>query len=414
LLEKAESEYGKHSPEYKELFSAVVLDCSRLLGEAERKNTWEYFEESKQVFDHQDGQYIAQGVHTLDVVERGLSPTTDEDEEQDRRVNEFVEEHTYHSVRKIRVLGRLGLHEEVRVKTISECTDWAIEAYKTDSKKSHGGYAPGIEKFMIRGMRFDDEGRRYEEQLALPGIYITHDIIMDVMKEEGAISQDTGLTKTELHSKQFIDPTGQSVIDLAEKLDQKASEVSGKNVFMGEEVSPAFVKDYSAIPADAKQRRDKRQHLSHELADQVIKLQASKTDSWAAEGIVGKIVQKMLFGIVKNNPELAAQVFDKETADGFEQVAHLESLGRYQEARLLQEDVEKNAPEASYCGAGSCGLEAAINFREIAKVHALGLKGELIHDSERACPACNKKSVYYDEKGSKACAGCGISEIKRN
>jgi hypothetical protein len=383
------------------------------LGEAERKNTWEYFEETNHQFDEENQKYVAHGVHTLDIVERGLSPTTDQSEEESRRVNEFVEENTYHALRRVKKLGRLGLHKQISVKTISECTDWAIKAYETNSKASHGGYAPGIKKLMIRGMRFDEKGERFEEQLALPGVYITHEVITSVMQENGAIPHGDNLSKTELHGKQFIDLSSQGVISLAEKLDQKATEISGKNIFMGEEVSADSAKDYSSIHQESKFRRQKRQQMSYELAEHTIRLQANKTDSWAAEGIVGNIVQRMLLGIAKNNPELAANMFDQETADGFAEVARLESMGRHEEAYLLQVEVEENAPEASYCGAGSCGLERATNMRDIAKVRELGLEGELIRDTERACPSCAAKSVYYDNNGSKACAGCGNNEIKK-
>jgi hypothetical protein len=412
LLAEAEQQHGKDSPQYKELFAGLLLDCSRLFGEAERKNTWEYFEETLQPFDSGKQQYTAHGVPTLDIVERGLSPTTDGPEEEARRVNEVVEEHTYHALRKVRTLGRLGLHKEISVKTISQCTDWAIEAYKTDSKKSHGGYAPGIEKLMIRGIRYMDDDNRQEGQLALPGTFINNEVINEVLQEEGAIPYGKTLTKTDVHGKQFVDPSGQNVISFAKKLDRKAGEKSGKNIYMGEEVPNDFVKDYEAIPEQAELRRQKREERSHDLALHIIELQANKTDPWAAEGIVGQTVQRMLLDIVKQQPELAVEIFDQETADGFAEVARLEASGRKDEALELQRAVEANAPEASYCGAGGCGLEAAMNSQAVAKVRQLGLTGDLIHDMERPCPSCTKMAVYYDTTGSKACANCGVHEIK--
>jgi hypothetical protein len=232
------------------------------------------------------------------------------------------------------------------------------------------------------------------------------------MKDLSTIPDDQELTKTELHGKQFIDTTGQGVISLAEKLDQKAGETSDKLIFMGEEVPADHLRDYGTIEEQAKIRQQERQRLSRELSDQLIKLENNNTDSWAAEGIVGKIVKKMLFNLSKAKPELAAQMFDQATADGLAKAAHLQAMGRDKEARLLEAEVEKNAPEASYCGAGSCGLETANNSQDIAKVNELGLKGDLLHDTERSCPGCSKKKIYYDKKGSKACAGCGQKEIK--
>ena len=122
----------------------------------------------------------------------------------------------------------------------------------------------------------------------------------------------------------------------------------------------------------------------------------------------------MLLEVVRKDPSQAEGVFDKATAQGFREVARLENLGRFEEARAVQTAVEKAAPAVSYCGAGSCGLEAVKSLsQEAGKAHSLGLGGELLHDTIRKCPNkdCKKKSVYYDSKGNKACISCGYSQV---
>ena len=396
---------GVDSPEYEEMYRGLVLDCEKLLAEAFRKNTWEHFGETEQIYDAQTSEYFAHGVSLTRAVTNGLTPIA-EHEEQARRSNEYIEEETY------RAIGHVGL-KDISVQTISECTDWAIRDYKKDSKGSHGGYVPDIEKIMLRGVRFGGYGSRYEEQLGLPGLYITHDVIVTALREIEAVSEDIELTKTELHGKQFINLSNNSVVGLAKILDGKASEAWDKNIFMGEEVSTDHPKDYAHIAQEAELRRQQLAPKPRELADYLIVLEENGTDHWAAEGIVNAYLKKVLLEVARINPEQAELMFDKATADGFREVAKLQNSGQYREALKLLVQVEKNAPEVSFCGAGSCGL-IGVNphSAEAQKAKELGLKGDLLHDTDRACPSCHAKKVYYNMGGSKACIGCGNNEIR--
>jgi hypothetical protein len=150
-----------------------------------------------------------------------------------------------------------------------------------------------------------------------------------------------------------------------------------------------------------------------ELANYLVDLEENGTDKRVAEGLVNAYLKRMLLEVARHAPEKAEIMFDKQTAEGFRAVAALKLLGRHEEAAWLQAEVEKNAPDVSYCGAGSCGLESVgSSNRQAQKAKELGLKGDILHDTERACPNCSKMTVYYDEAGSKACTSCDNTEIK--
>ncbi|MDB5185491.1 MAG: hypothetical protein JWL85_14, partial [Candidatus Saccharibacteria bacterium] len=141
-----------------------------------------------------------------------------------------------------------------------------------------------------------------------------------------------------------------------------------------------------------------------------------QTDHWAAEKITEAFVMEVMLKEAKKDPAQAAIMFDDKTADGFRQVAVLETQGRYGEAAILQGTIEAMAPAPVYCGAGSCGLEAVnLSSNEGKDALALGLKAahknELLRDSERPCPSCNKLKIHYDYHGNKACTGCSYRQI---
>lgn len=217
---EAKRQYGAASPEYQKRFEGLMLDSERLLGEAYAKNTSEYFADAFQQFDQSSGTYFAHGLSIRSMVTNGLSPLV-KSEEQARRQNEFVEERTYEAIGS--TIARLGIHSIMRrlpednilqdkdsegtteatqftVMTISECTDEALESYALDPKGSHGGYAPGINKFMVRGVSFTERGDRYEEQVAVPGMHITHEVITAVLAQKGAIAESDNPSKTEIHA----------------------------------------------------------------------------------------------------------------------------------------------------------------------------------------------------------------------
>jgi hypothetical protein len=398
--------YSKDSNEYHEAFAGLLLDSSRLFAEAARKNTWEFFPESAQQFDDESGGYFSHGVAMLEILAAGLSPMA-EPEDRDRRINEFVEEKTYHAVPQIKTIGRLGMQGTVSLQTISECPDFAIEAFESNSSLPYGGYVPQIKKLMVRGVRFSGENERHEATVGVSGRYITHEVILSVLQEAGGVKEEAQLTKTQLHSKQFIDLQGGNVLDTVARLDERASIVSGLPIFMGEVLPADNKKDYAGIAAQAEARRESLAQKSYELAEYLIQLEENKTDRWAAEKIVERFVENVLFPLAKADITQAEIIFDKATADGLREVAVLHSQGDYAQANARELEVRQNAPTISYCGAGSCGLEAvAMTSTSAKKAKELGLKGELLHDIERACPDCKTLNVYYDMKGGKACVFC--------
>lgn len=410
-------EFREDSPEYQDHLSGLYLDCQRLLAEAWRKRRPEYFASLHQVRDEATGGYYSHGVLIGTMIDQGgLSPLA-KPEEQQRRVNESVEERTYEAIG--RSLGRISLsqlieQEAIEVQTISQCPDEIIAEYKRGEGNGYMGYVPEIEKLYIRGVKFDARSSdRFQEGLAVPGIYITHEVILQVLKQTGALKSSHNPDKTELHGQQFI-TTAQGVLGLAQRLDQAASEKFGKNIFLGEEVPADYPKDYSRVPVESKVRQDALISNSRELAGYVMELESKGVDPSIAPALVSKRVKEMMLIAAKQNPDKAAEMFDEETAEGFRQVAALELSGRYSEAAELQKAVEEAAPDPEFCGAGSCGLEAVDeNSLGAQAAHEAGLEGELLHDTERACPECDQKKVYYDKKGNKACINkdCGYKEI---
>lgn len=405
---EAEKLYGVDSPEYNQLFSGLVLDSQRLYAEAYRKKSWEYFPASYQRRDQDTGRYFSHSQDLLTIASNGLSPDTNSEERQ-RRINEYVEEVTYQAI------GSIALDNTISTLTISECTNWAISAYNSKAKGSHGGYVPEIEKVMLRGVRFNNHFGRSEEQLGISGKYITHDVITSALIELGAVENDIELNKTKLHGTQFIDKRGRSVIDFVKILDQKASKYFSKNIFMGEEVGGSHPKDYDNVYQEASERRKLLAESSLDLANYLIKLTKNKTDKWLSEGLVDAHVKQKLLALSKHDPNKAEIIFNRATAEGLKEVNRLQSLGLMNQARTLEDQVAKNAPSVSFCGAGSCGLEAVGQFSDKQeKASKLGLKGELVSDKVRHCPGCGNKSIIYEVKtGNKACASCGITEINK-
>ena len=417
--------YGKNSPQYQEVFTGLVLDSERLLGEAYTKNTAEYFAKIKQNFDHSTGSYFSHGLSISTMVKNGLSPSTNS-EEQGRRANEYVEEAgTYEPIGVM--IGRVGLQGVIEsltverdpktaslsVMTISECTDHAIQNFKVNPKGSHGGYAPAVEKLMIRGVHyFDDSGDRHEEQVGLPGIYITHQLINEYLADRGVISQAQEPSKTEVHATQFISVNGTGVMSVVRDLDQLASKKRGKNLFMGEEVPEDHLKDYGDFVDEAEIRRTKLAPKPTQLANYLITLQENGTDPRVAMALVDRFLKATLLEVAGKNPELAEAMFDKATAEGFAEVARLDALGRTNDARLLEAVVKENAPEVSYCGAGSCGLDEVDPSSPAGQMaQRLGLKGKMLRNKEAACKNCNAKELHHDYNGNTVCTSCKSTKL---
>jgi hypothetical protein len=391
--------YGETSPEAAESFRGLELDSERLLAEGARKNTYEYFKPLRQVRNDKTGDYMSHGQSILIMTEKALTPVA-EPEELDRRINEYIEEVTY------KTIGGLALSEAVTVRTISECTDWAIKSLELNPKNSHGGYVPEIEKFMIRDVKFDSITRdRYEEQMGLSGKYITHEVITETLKRRG-LKGDMS-SKTKLQGTQMLVDDG--LIEFVADLDRVASELHGQEIYLGEVLAAEQIRDYSRVCQEAEIRQHKLAPKPKELAEFIMGLELANTDEWLALGLVEARVKTILFDMVRVDHSLAAIVFDKATERGLQEVAYLQSIGQNSEAQSLLSKVENQAPAPGYCGAGSCGLESiGLGSDEAKKMKELGLDSQgALKDTERSCPCGQKKVVYDLKSGKKGCLACG-------
>jgi hypothetical protein len=427
----AEKQFGRGSAEAKEAHTSLVTDCQRLLAEAYRKRRWEYFPGLKQTYNDATEDYEYMGYSLSTMVRQGITPMA-EKEEQVNRTAEFVEEETARAVRRLGSLavGNLTLlrpgrpveaHAEVeaRMLTISECPDWAIDAYKRKSKGGWGGYAPEEEKMMIRGIWFAGDGARYQEQLGLPGKLITHDVVNEGLRRLQVIGEGDSPTKEQVRKKQLLNLTGHDVFAFAEMLDSIASEMSGKTVYLGEEVPAGHPRDYAGARLEAEQRQAGQEAQAEELAGFLLGLERAGTDHWVARGIVEKRVHKMVFDGVKGNSEAAAAAFDDKTAERLDEAATLRATGNETAARQVEQQAEKEAPAVSFCGAGSCGLEDGGDSEE-AKSMREKLDAEsdedLVRDTERACKNCGKKTLWYSYNSKvvkTACSSCESTHVKK-
>lgn len=404
---EARDQHGQDSAERQELSAGLWLDCHRLLVEWYRKNTGEYFPAVYHGFDPTAEDFYSHGLFIGQMTKNALTPQ-DTPEDEDRRVNERVEEATPQILRKIGGIALGG----TRIRTISECTDAAIEAYSSDlaagaEHRGYNGYVPEIQKVMIRDFLFDEASDgRFEEQIGLPGIYLTHEIFQEALLRRGVDVIDKD--KTGLHGTQML--AGDDLVTgFLPILDAVASEQWCTNIFMGEEVPTDHPKDYDNIRVEAKARQENLESHSSMVADFVLGLAENNADPREAPAIVEKFVKKILMNMARHNTELATQIFDDKTAEGLRQVVYLESVGRSQEAWELYQKVEVAAPGGGFCGAGSCGLEAiTAGSSDAADIKKLGFNAkDSIKDTERKCK-CGAKTVYYDlGQSKKGCTTCG-------
>jgi hypothetical protein len=414
--------YGLESDEYRERRAGLDLDCSRLVGEWYRKLKPEHFEPARHYFDEATQDFFSHGFSVGQMTENALVPLADDHEEEVRRVNEFVEDKTLQILRRV---GKVALGDSMR--TISECPDTAIEKYAEDQAKGsqhrgYWGYVPEIQKVMIRDIRPDSTTNdRFEEQVGLPGTYITHDIIQMALKRRGA--DVSGMDKTKLHGSQFIARDG--LMDFVKLLDDVATEqwctkVNGTEIFMGEAVPLGSEKDYDVFREQALERQESLRELSETTATFLLDLTESDIDPRKAPAHVEEFVKMQLLDLGKKDIEVAAQMFDEKTAAGLQQVANLEALGEYERAFELMQEVRQEAPGGGFCGAGSCGLEAVdVSGDEGQKLmQKLGASpgDKIVKDKERAC-RCGSKSVVYaysSKKVTKYCEACGAYESKQS
>jgi hypothetical protein len=421
---EAETRYGKDSAEYKRAKHSLDVDCQRFVAEGWRNNTWEYFPELEQPYDESIDDFTYMDRSLTEMTRDGITPIADAEEGENRK-SEYVEQRTSLAVRSLGatmlstelhgmdIRAKDGVHKRgLSMATISECPDWAHEAYQA-GKKELGGYVPQINKLMVRNMRIETNSR-FLEQIGLSGEYITHDVVLEAKRRLGSILPGQQLTKTEVRATQILNMNGEGVLSLTRALDAVASEMSGKVIFLGEEVHPDHPRDYAAVPQEATRRQEELSQEADRLADYLLSLCRGNASRYTAEDQVRAFVDEMFLEKVKHNPVQASITFDHKTARGIIEVMNTEDK---QLADRLWLKIKAEAPSFNFCGAGSCGLEGVDpRSKEGQTATALGLKAnnskELLKDKERSCPGCNKKTVYYDLVGNKACIGCKKTKLK--
>ena len=411
---EAKQTHGFNSLEYEERWAGLVQDCDRYVREWYRKLRPEYFEPVRHTFNEKEQAFYSHGLSVQQMTENALVPIAGDSEEEDRRVNEHVEDRTPQIVRNA---GAIVVGREV-IRTISECTDTAIESYESDmeaGKKHRGyrGYVPEIKKLMVRDLIPDTESNdRFEEQVGLPGVYITHEIIqMALQRRKLNVAH---MDKTELHGAQFI-AGDDLMMGFVALLDEVAREQwCNENIFMGEEVEPDHTKDYSKFREEALERQRSLKGLAETTATFILDVAGDpEFDSRKGPAHVEEFVKIQLLDLGKKDRKVAAQMFDEKTADKLQEVVRLEKRGKYEEAYELMEEVRKSAPGGGACGAGSCGLEAigAAEEKILREKLKATDKDKLVRDKERKCK-CGGSVVYAysDSKVSKLCEKCDKSE----
>ncbi len=418
---KRVAEVHANSPERLVRREGLVEDCRRLFGEAKRKLRPELFPKTEQRYDQATEDLYFADVAVGDMIERSLTAVAEKPQQEVRIIE--AREHG-----RSRAIGRIIMPREVEIKpvknethaiTVSQCPDYAIEHFKErpDSNK-YAGYVPKIAKWVIRDLSFDRGNlRAFQEQAAISGEFITNGIINQAYQAMGVTAAGTNFSKSEIQDMQIGVEGDFDVLEFVELCDILASQETGKNIFLGEVVPTDHAKDYAKFREEAAERYEATDEQAEALADFIMELLERGVDSWAADKLVEDRVKKMLLEEVKVNPKLALEMFDEKTWTGIQAVRQLEATGEHLAAKERWAEVMENAPTPGFCGAGSCGLESvAASSKEGFKAIALGLDAispsELIHDTVRSCPGCSELKVYYDKNGSKACAGCGKTDLK--
>lgn len=409
--------YGEDSPQHRQVDAGLALDCERLTGEWYRKKRPEYFEPIRHVLDADSQDFFSHGLSARQMTENALVPIPDDPEEEDRRINEYVEDATPQIVRR---LGKIAVGDEA-IRTISECTDKAEADYASDvwfgrKHRGYGGMVPEIKKMMIRDIRFETKSfDRFVEQIGLPGTYISHEILQETLRRRG-IAEAAQLDKTQLHAAQMI--VNDDLMDFAANLDSVASEQWCTNIFMGEVVGVDFVKDYAGFRREAFRRKEHLKDIANTVKVYVLDLAATNTDRRKAPIMVEEFVKKLLLKEAKQDLKVAEQMFDKPTLQGLQEVVYLESIGQSRLAFERMAAVEQAAPGGGYCSGGSCELESvdtsSATGRELANKVRAGPGDTVVKDKERSC-RCGSKNIIYaynKSKVNKYCDACGAFESK--
>ncbi|MBC7582067.1 hypothetical protein H7097_04360 [Aeromicrobium sp.] len=392
---------GKESTKYDRLKQGFYLDCHRHRDEARRRLTWEYFAEVEQPFDEQHDSFMYGDYVLKDVVDNGLSPVGSEEVGLDVLIANRREEYTSAEIAK---LGRLMLDHAGVEFTSKQLTMVTISQVKNSPQT------------MIWAHRFDpQQNRRFHEQVGFTKEYITHDVITEFIKQKGVISPSDSPSEVDVLDIQSLSLDGDGVLDVVQSLDTIASATSGKNIFMGEEVAADFAKDYSAVPAESAKRQLGNEEQVDELMTEILRLAEARTDDWLANSLIDTFVTNMLLDGVKNDPAAARNIFGPDTAFTIQRSINERQRGNYELADQLIVQARSEAPVATVCTGGSCGLvEVNLLSTDASKARELGLGSGLLKDTVRKCknPGCGAKNILYDDKGNKACTTCGSKQIK--
>jgi ribosomal protein S27E len=407
---KIRDEYGEDSPQYKEVKPGLTRDYARKVAEAIRNGAWEKFGRTVQEYVPDDDELYADGLPVGDMINNGITPVAIA-EELDLRINDKVTyDTTKHIIKTPEMPPTVTLY-------IKPCPNYAHESLKKNPKSAHGGYSPAIDKLMINLDSFNTETQEvYHDQLGVSGKYITPEVMQEVLFDLGIIKTLEPMSRTEIHATlgilQGADlPSIDVIIGL---LDKKASEKSGKNIFIGDVVPEDHPKDYQIIYTESEMRRLQQVELTDKVVEYVEKLQEDGVDHAIATQLVEKYIQDAMLNIVEADPSQAEIIFDKPTAERFHRAQELKAQGRTDEAAEMIAYARKNAPAAGSCGAGSCGLELGANLspQVLSKLQVEAGDTVLI-DTERPCNSCGNKTVVYafnTSKVNKYCTSCDAFE----
>ncbi len=403
-LLQAEKDHGKTSLEYTQVYKGFYLDSKRHRDEARRRLTWEYFPEVEQQFDDERDSYVYGAYALKDIVDNGLSPVGAEEVGVDTLIANRREEYTHVAIGK---LGQLMLQQTIEI---------PLEQTMTTMTVSQLDNSP---QTMVWGVRYDPlNGRRFQEQVGFTKEFITHDVIVEAYKQKGVIAADSQPTKQDILSTQAINMNGEGVLDFMALLDTIASEKTGRNIFMGEAVAADFHKDYQTVPAEAATRQAENQEEVEDLMNEVLRLAKTQTDSWLANRLVDDFVTEMLVDRVATDPGMANQIFGQSSAREVERSLWHRAQGDFEKADRIIADLRTNAPRATVCSGGSCGVETinANSSEGLALAsEAKAQPGDKIaKDKIRSCK-CGGEIVYAynDKKVNKKCLGrCGAFESK--
>ncbi len=388
---------------------ALYNNSARLIAETMRRKSWEYYPPVHETYDPASEDLRVAGHSMNEHLQNGISPLA-HPEEQAIRMQEYVDHHINLSIL------RDYPDQEVTLITIKECPDYILESYRQTPSKKHqyGGYVPEIEKIVIERTVLRN-GVAKVDHVALPGTYIGHDLIVNYLQAKQCLDLNTYPSKLELRSMRFMrEGKPIDLFDMVAELDQLATQKVQKEIFIGELLVDAAIKDYDRIEQIARDRQSSYHQLTSQVSSYILDLYQKGTDKRLAETKLSNYLKKLLYQVASKEPELAEVIFDAQTAHLIQTAHILAESGFKEESSKLLEVAYDQAPSTDYCGAGSCDLVAVPkNSKEEKEARKNGLNGELVKDTVRTCPKCKtkRKTVVYDLKtAAKFCTNCGAKE----